>query len=117
MHANSIILRILFSAKIAQLGERKTEDLEVPRSIRGFGTICRCGVMVSMVACHAADPGSIPGVGEQYCIVSHIFRPYSSVVERLSCKQEVRGSIPREGTYNKNNNFLLNLLFLYFKYL
>jgi hypothetical protein len=74
---------------IAQLGERETEDLEVPGSIPGHGilftdyvrdrqlngasSVCtrhsivlaefRDSIVVSISACHADDPGSIPGRG------------------------------------------------------
>ena len=37
---------ILHRAAIAQLGERQTEDLEVPGSIPGFGTFASARVML-----------------------------------------------------------------------
>ena len=31
---------------------------------------CRCSIVVSIPACHAGDPGSIPGNGDLFCFAS-----------------------------------------------
>jgi hypothetical protein len=81
-------------AAIAQLGERQTEDLEVLGSIPGFGKLLRRrkrtrsddsrGVMhmpefrdsigVSISACHAEDPGSIPGRGGFFFVLVQVIK-------------------------------------------
>ena len=62
-------------ATLAQLGERQTEDLKVSRSIRESRThpVCssRCSIVVSIPACHAGDPGSIPGNGARPSWLRH----------------------------------------------
>ena len=80
-HCNGGFILCLFSAVIAQLGERQTEDLEVPGSIPGHGKfrdrlkvaraaywvcgLCRIsgvvGLVVRISAFQADGPGSIPG--------------------------------------------------------
>ena len=55
------------AAAIAQLGERQTEDLKAARSIRACGKIGR-SIVASISACHADDPGSIPGDREKKLI-------------------------------------------------
>ena len=55
-------------AALAQLGERKTEDLEVP--------------------------GSIPGGGIYFSYFLHIMRPCGPVERRRFPKPEIGGSIP-----------------------
>ena len=87
----------MFSAAIAQLGERQTEDLKVPGSIPGggtfffvtlsqnkiynFGPLCvlsnsskssiiLVGVVGNISACHADARGSIPRLGVFFFSVS-----------------------------------------------
>ena len=57
----------LQQASIAQLGERKTEDLEAPCSIHGRSSVTfRDSIVASIPACHAGDRGSIPRRGATF---------------------------------------------------
>ena len=53
------------------------------------------GVMVSIVAFQAVDPGSIPG--PRTCLFAITFSLLSLVVEHSLCKRKVGGSIPPVG--------------------
>jgi hypothetical protein len=61
------------------------------------------GVMVSIVAFQAVDPGSIPGLriifGIQMIRNSSSSRLLSLVVEHSLCKRKVGGSIPPVGYF------------------
>ena len=71
-------------ASIAQLGERKTEDLKVPCSIHGRSkpshVLCetlflfRVSIVASIPACHAGDRGSIPRRGERVLSAPYLDR-------------------------------------------
>ena len=108
----------MFSAAIAQLGERQTEDLKVPGSIPGggyfffllfvtkqihnFGPLCvlsnsskssiiLVGVVGNISACHADARGSIPRLGVFFLVY---------LKNEKNCSW--RGSNPRPSAHKTN---------------
>ena len=103
-----------YNAAIAQLGERKTEDLKVPGSIPGGGMrysffFCWCSVYEKNVSVaqwitHPPPKWKIAGsnpVRDIYCATMTSAR-LAQMVERKTLNLVVAGSIPAVGNFKQH---------------
>ena len=66
--------------KVAWLAGKRRHHLGRVASLEALGCLGRCSIVVSIPACHAGDPGSIPGNGASKSFSS---APYSVHVQIL----------------------------------
>ena len=81
------------------MAARRIPDPKVAGSIPVVFTDIRCSIVASIPACHAGDPGSIPGGGvPSHRMGARMAGGLAQTVERCVRNAEVAGSIPASST-------------------